>query len=238
MPRHCAAGWPSGSPTGASRSGSKRAWPGSSRRTGEAIDVVLEAADGSEGVVRAGQVFNCTYSQINQPIRRSGLEPVPLKHELTEMCLVRVPEPLRGVGVTVMCGPFFSCMPFPPRGLHALSHVRYTPHFEWHDRGPTSREPYAVLADAPKRTAFPYMIRDAARLMPALAGCRHEDSLWEVKTVLPRSEADDGRPILFKAHYGLPNHHVIMGGKIDNVYDIVQAIDRLGIARGLDPCRS
>ena len=26
-----------------------------------------------------------------------------------------------------MCGPFFSAMPFPARGLHTLSHVRYTP---------------------------------------------------------------------------------------------------------------
>ncbi len=82
------------------------------------------------------------------------------------------------------------------------------------------------------------MIRDATRLMPALAGCRYEESLCEVKAILPRNEADDGRPILLKAHYGLPNHHVIVGGKIDNVYDIVQAIDRLDIVRRLDPCRS
>ncbi len=98
---------------------------------GEAIDVVLEAADGSEEVVRAGQVFNCTYSEINQVIRRSGLEPVPLKHELHEMCLVQVPEPLTKIGATVMDGPFFSCMPFPParpayaypRPLHAALEV-------------------------------------------------------------------------------------------------------------------
>jgi hypothetical protein len=49
------------------------------------------------------------------------------------MALVEVPEPVRGLGITVMCGPFFSVMPFPPRGLHTLSHVRYTPHEAWSD---------------------------------------------------------------------------------------------------------
>ena len=34
-----------------------------------------------------------------------------------------------------------------------------------------------------------------------------------------------GRPILFRSHYGLPNLFVIMGGKIDNVYDVVEALD-------------
>ena len=45
------------------------------------------------------------------------------------------------------------------------------------------------------------------------------DSLWEVKTGLSPSEKDDSRPILFKAHWGLPNLICIMGGKIDNIYD-------------------
>jgi hypothetical protein len=64
------------------------------------------------------------------------------------------------------------------------------------------------------------MVRDAARYLPALAGCRYRESLWEVKTVLPRSEVDDSRPILYKFHYVLRNLHVVLGAKIDNVYDV------------------
>jgi hypothetical protein len=64
------------------------------------------------------------------------------------------------------------------------------------------------------------MVRDAARYLPSLAACEYRDSLWEVKTVLPRSENDDSRPILFRPDHGIPNYHVIMGGKIDNVYDV------------------
>lgn len=196
---------------------------------GGKIVAELETPPGNESIV-AQHVFNCTYSQINQVLAASGLPLIPLKHELAEMALVEVPEPLRHVGVTVMCGPFFSLMPFPALGLHTLSHVRYTPHCHWYDV-PEYQDAHAVFDQLPKRTAYEHMIRDARRYLPLLSECRYRSSIWEVKTVLPRSEVDDSRPILFRPHHGLPNHHVVMGGKIDNVYDALGAVDEL-LARG------
>ena len=69
------------------------------------------------------------------------------------------------------------------------------------------------------------MKTDAARYLPILSECQYERSLWEVKTVLPRSETDDSRPILCKFNYGIKGLHCVMGGKIDNVYDAVSAIE-------------
>lgn len=175
---------------------------------------------------QAQHVFNCTYSGINRLLESSGLPLVPLKHELTEMALVDVPEPLRPLGITVMCGPFFSIMPFPPRGLHTLSHVRYTPHEAWSDGQAGFRDAYAYFDGAARRSHFPHMVRDAARYLPIVQECRRVDSLWEVKTILPASEADDSRPILMRTHHGLPNLHCVMGGKIDNIYDALDVIDR------------
>ena len=189
------------------------------------LEVTLRSPAGEE-TLEVGEVLNCTYSGLNRPLATSGLPSVPLKHELTELCLVEVPEPVRRRGITVMCGPFFSCMPFPPRGLHSLSHVRYTPHFAWRDRdGESPYDPAQILAEAEKRTSFPHMVRDAARYMPILRECRYEDSLWEVKTVMPRSEANDSRPILFRRDVGLDGLHLVLGGKIDNVYDAVSILD-------------
>jgi glycine/D-amino acid oxidase-like deaminating enzyme len=197
------------------------------RAPGGRIDADLDDADGRH-IVRAGMVFSCTYSLTNRLVEASGLEPLPLKHELAELCLVEVPDELREIGITIMCGPFFSCMPFPPAAsLHTLSHVRYTPHFHWHDAGERSRDADAMLHETTKETAFPYMIRDAMRYVPLLAKCRYRSSLWEVKTILPRSEVDDSRPILFRPNFGIENHHVVIGGKIDNVFDAVQKIDDL-----------
>jgi glycine/D-amino acid oxidase-like deaminating enzyme len=180
---------------------------------------------GGAAELAAGEVFNCTYAQVNQVLAASGLPLIPLKQELTEMALVEVPECLRKIGITLMCGPFFSVMPFPPRGLHSLSHVRYTPHDAWQEGAGPHVPAYEEMARRPRQSSFAWMVHDAARFVPALRECRYRDSLWEVKTVLPRNEADDGRPILFRRHHGLPNLHCVLGAKIDNVYDLLDEMD-------------
>ena len=71
------------------------------------------------------------------------------------------------------------------------------------------------------------MRKDAQRYLPALEQCRYVDSLWEIKTLLPQSEIDDSRPILFRPCEELPNLISIMGGKIDNIFDIFEKITPL-----------
>ena len=171
--------------------------------------------------VEADWVFNCTYSMLNALRASAGLPLLRLKHELTEMALIELPEELEGLSVTMMCGPFFSFMPYPARRLHTLSHVRYTPHLHWHDQpGQPWVAPYERFERLRKESAFALMAADASRYVPALRGCRYRDSLWEVKTVLPQSEADDGRPILFHHDPEAPRFISIMGGKIDNIFDV------------------
>lgn len=188
------------------------------------LRVTLQSTGGVPGgALHTRHVFNCTYSGLNQlagafPGTRTGL-----KHEITEMGLVRVPAPLQGLGVTLMDGPFFSLMPFPARGLHTLSHVRYTPHLDWPDAPGT--DPYQRLAGHDGRSRVDRMLRDAARYLPALQGTMHVDSLLEVKTVLVKSEGDDGRPILFERHAELPGCYSVLGGKIDNIYDVLERLD-------------
>ena len=200
------------------------------RAEGGGLEVAVET-DGETRRLEAPRVFHCTYSRINQLLHASGLPRIPLKHELTEMALVEVPPPLSKLGVTVMCGPFFSLMPFPARGLHSLSHVRYTPHCEWSDASGPYRDPYRVLREAGLHSNFLPMAKDASRYLPAVAQCRQVDSLWEVKTVLPRSEVDDSRPILFKEDHGLPGLTCIMGSKIDNAADVIDFAERTTVFR-------
>ena len=155
----------------------------------------LRAAPGElqtdRGVLRASWMFNCTYSSVNELLAASGARCVPLRHELAEVALVEPPPALRGCAVTVMCGPFFSLMPFPAQRLHSLTHVRYTPHFAWEERAAPAAPP-----PPPSGSRFAHMLKDAQRYLPALSMARHVRSLFEVKTVLPQSEHDDSRPIL------------------------------------------
>lgn len=197
------------------------------------LEVVAESALSGKCSWSSRYVFNCTYSGLNQ---LSGDFPglrTPLKQELTEMPLMQVPPELHNLGVTVMDGPFFSVMPFPARGLHTLSHVRYTPHLSWSDE--SGVDPYRRLEQYPRLTRVDRMVRDAGRYVPSLLKARHVDSLFEVKTVLVKNEGDDGRPILFERHAELPGCYSVLGGKIDNIYDVLEKLNSEVIEPSREP---
>lgn len=193
------------------------------------LEVTFEQ-DGCEERLTAARVFTCVYSRTNRVLADSGIAPIPLKHEIAEVALVELPEPFDQIGVTVMCGPFFSFMPFPPLGVHSFTHVRYTPHAEWQDgRDPEPPDPYMVLARMKPRSRFEHMLRDAVRYVPEIARARQVGSLWEVKTVLPRSALDDSRPILLQRDIGMPKHACIIGAKIDCIYDVIDELSALPV---------
>lgn len=193
------------------------------RLENKGLGVTLQSGSGAREEVAGRLVFNCTYSGLNQFGGDFPGTRIHLKHEITEMALMKAPPVLAGIGVTVMDGPFFSFMPFPPRSLHTLSHVRYTPHLQWTDS--TGSDPYARLDQYPRDTRMERMTRDVARYMPAIEEAKYMDSLFEVKTVLQKNEGDDGRPILFEQHTTLPGCYSILGGKIDNIYDVLEKLD-------------
>lgn len=181
--------------------------------------VIADLSDGKS--LRARFVFNVTYAGLNRVLATAGLPLAPLKYEMTELALVAPPPDLAGLGITVMDGPFFSVMPAPGTGLHSLTHVRYTPHGSWTDAAPA----VPVPAEARAR----HMIADARRYLPCLGAARWQRSLYEAKTVLLKNEQDDGRPILFQRLPAGSRVISVMGGKIDNIYDLFD------LMRGTEP---
>ncbi len=187
------------------------------------LQLVIKTPSAADTAISSRYVFNCTYSGLNQfkgdfPGTQTGL-----KQEITEMALMQAPSALSGLGITVMDGPFFSMMPFPARGLHTLSHVRYTPHLHWKDA--PSIDPYKKLQDYGRTTRVDRMVRDVGRYLPAVLQAKYVESLFEVKTILMKNEGDDGRPILFEKHTDLSGCYSVLGGKIDNIYDVLEKLD-------------
>ncbi|HEX2858870.1 MAG TPA: FAD-dependent oxidoreductase [Alphaproteobacteria bacterium] len=168
----------------------------------------------------AHNVFNVTYGGLNDLLNASGLAPLGLKLELTEMALVTMPPVLKGLGFTIMDGPFFSCMPFGTTGNYTLSHVRYTPHAQI-----TGADTYKQLEEYRKTNPshFPFMRNDAARYVPAMRHVEYQSSFWQVKTVPLKHETDDGRPILLREHVGTLGQGrcvvSVLGSKLDSVYE-------------------
>lgn len=173
--------------------------------------------------LKSRYIFNCTYSGLNQIRGDFPGTHTSLKHEVTEMALIETPPELTELGITVMDGPFFSMMPFPARNLHTLSHVRYTPHLDWKDD--ININPYQKLKLYDQTTRVDRMVRDVGRYLPSALKIKYVESLFEIKTVLMKNESDDGRPILFESYAELPGCYSILGGKIDNIYDVLERLD-------------
>lgn len=181
-----------------------------------------------DGVMTADWVFNCTYSALNRIVTGSAEVRPVLEHQLAEVALVVPPPALEGLAITVMDGPFFSLMPFPSESLTSLTHVRYTPHRRWREG---EGEPPDRSAPPPSR--FGWMLRDAQRFVPALAETRHVHSLFETKTFAPDTQGDDARPILL--HRDPRNGQVvsILGGKLDNIFDVLDLVESALGARSM-----
>jgi glycine/D-amino acid oxidase-like deaminating enzyme len=184
------------------------------------LQVVTEAA-----IFQSARVISALYASINPLHARSALPLIDFQQESTEMALVSVPPSLSRTAITVMDGPFFSLMPYPSRGLHTLSHVRYTPRRRWRDGPGANFESHAADSETTMTSAFPLMQADAKRFLPLLDKLDYQSSLWETKTVLPQSDHDDSRPILFRPNHGVKGYTCIMGGKLDNVYDALEELD-------------
>lgn len=185
-------------------------------------DTVNLQIKGSLSTLNFDKVIVATYADTNRIIADSGLALIPLTYEWTELALLTLPPELKDLAITIMDGPFWSCTPFPPAKMHMLSHVRYTPHASWQSEL-TPELPFDLETLA-KKSAFPKMINDAARFVPLMSEAKYEKSLWEIKTILPRSETNDSRPILFKMNYGMKNLSFVIGAKIDNFFELLSEI--------------
>lgn len=187
------------------------------------FNIIVEDEKGEQTTVSTPLVFNCTYSGINQITGDFSGVSTSLKHEITEIALIKPPPILKDLAITVMDGPFFSLMHFPAKQLHTLTHVRYTPHLSWVDQARLN--PYKRLSRYHQASRVDRMLRDVNRYLPVINQAQYVESLFEIKTVLMKNETDDGRPILFEKHKNLPGCYSILGSKIDNIYDVFNKLD-------------
>ncbi len=161
-------------------------------------------------------VINATYADLDAvgiPLSSR------LKRERAEIAIICPPPELRGLAITVMDGPYFSTMPFPPLGEHSLSHVNYTPHAEWTEGG--------VQPPLVDHSRFREMQIDSERFLPLMSRSKYLHSLFATKAVLVSSERDDARPILLETSAACPRVASVLGSKIDTVDDVLSAAIRL-----------
>lgn len=225
-------------------------------RQNDCYEVYALNGDGAEEQYSAPFLLNATYASVNQVLRSvEGVETQDfgLKYELCEIILCRVEETLKGIGLTVMDGPFFSIMPFGKTGYHSLTSVTFTPHKTSYDatprfgcveacekeRGGTCSAMWLgncnSCAHRPE-SAWEYMSALARKYMREEYGFVYEKSLFSMKPILKASEIDDSRPTLIRrlepetmpdggGKSSAPVFISVLSGKINTVYDLDEFLE-------------
>ncbi|MBI5237717.1 MAG: FAD-binding oxidoreductase [Deltaproteobacteria bacterium] len=197
-------------------------------RTDDAYRVRLASGD----VLEAGGVVNTTYASVNQVLKTFGFPPMRIKYEICEVIMVDVDEGLKGAGLTVMDGPFFSVMPFGLTGRHSLTAVSFTPHLTSHSSLPSfscqgrgndcSEAQLENCNTCPARpaTAWKYMNQLAKKYLREGTRMEYSSSLFAIKPILAAAELDDSRPTVIKSFSERPSFVSVLSGKINTVYDL------------------
>ena len=184
-------------------------------------------------------VLNATYASVNQIIEKTeGIdqEKFKIKYELCEIILCEPGDTLRGTGITVMDGPFFSIMPFGKTGLHSLTSVTFTPHVTSYEELPTFQCQRESEDGRPEcrpealgncntcihkpDSAWPYMSHLADKYLKPEYAYTYKESLYSMKPILKSSEVDDSRPTAIRVLSESPVFISVLSGKINTVYDL------------------
>lgn len=202
--------------------------------TGDEYKITLKNGES----FNSAYVLNSTYASVNQINTLAGFETFPIKYELCEIILCKVSDELKGVGITVMDGPFFSIMPFGKSGYHSLTSVTFTPHVTSYDKLPTfdcqqgvgdycTPQHLGNCNNCPHKpkSAWGYMSQLARKYLKDEYAFEYSHSLFSMKPILKVSEIDDSRPTMIKVFSQKPAFVSVLSGKINTVYDLQEVLD-------------
>ncbi len=194
----------------------------------------LTLSNGDE--ILCDQVLNSTYASVNQILHLFGFEKFKIKYEICEIALCMPNENLKGVGLTIMDGPFFSVMPFNSEGVFSLTSVTFTPHRTSYTRLPdfdcqkinTDCTPEQFqncnTCKARPESAWNYMYQLARKYLKDEIDFTHKESLFAIKPILLASELDDSRPTVIREFRTNPSFISVLSGKINTIYDMDEVL--------------
>lgn len=178
-------------------------------------------------------VLNATYASINQINQLFGAPLARIKYEICEVALCLAGNALKGVGITVMDGPFFSLMPFGQTGFHSLTNVSFTPHRTSYDALPRFGCQDRTADCSPEQlgncntctmrpvSAWRYMVQQVRKYLAPALNFKYERSLFAIKPILASSELDDSRPTVINCVGDAPPiYRSVLSGKINTVFDL------------------
>jgi predicted dehydrogenase/glycine/D-amino acid oxidase-like deaminating enzyme len=163
-------------------------------------------------------LVNATYANRNRIAAWFGFPLEPLRFDLYELLLLRLPIPQ--ICVTILDGPFTSLVGTGPDGRFLLSHIHQSVS---HSVIPTDGMPPQWVERSSNRAN---MLSHSARYLPILEKATDVESRWATRTVNAYARDFDARPTVITDHgFGCWS---LLGGKIitcvTNAREIVREI--------------
>lgn len=176
----------------------------------------LKVVTADEEVIEARNVFNCTYSGINEIHDRSEIPLIPSAHEKYALFKITLPEEIRNLSATVIYGAFASIVSNNEVGSHVLAHVKHS------NCAAAINVASSMIEDEQEKLLDRYRatVEASARFLPILQEGKYEGEFVEVKSVFGTDPTEGERRVqTFPDYGGVENYHVIFGGKMNSFYD-------------------
>lgn len=167
--------------------------------------------------ISAGHIFNCTYSGINNIHSKSALPLLPSTHEKYALFKVALPEEVRDTSATVIYGHFASIVSNNEGGTHVLAHVKHS-NCDRRACVPPTRD----ITSEELAIRYANTLTDSKGFLPILQSSEYRGQIVETKSVFGADPTQGERRVQAFANYGgVPNYHVIFGGKVNSFYDAI-----------------
>jgi glycine/D-amino acid oxidase-like deaminating enzyme len=195
-------------------------------RLSQHVDRVAPRDDGSHALVLAGgetviatTVYNTTFADINSLHDRSGLARVPIRCEVFLHFLLHLPARFARVGIAVIRGRFASALPSTSRGGHLLAAAAFR-RMVMSDTESLSEYVEERQIDKTQAEA----IRECSHYLPALREAEYRGHVIGTRAAFIdlRTNETTSRVTPLLDFAGLPNYHVILGGKVTCLFEALE----------------
>jgi glycine/D-amino acid oxidase-like deaminating enzyme len=196
---------------------------------GVCVDSIAPAAQGLDinangHAIRAARVFNVTFADINRLHAQSGLLPIPLQHDTFLHFVLDLPQQYRDTAATVIRGAYASLLPSSFRQGHVLASGKFRRvRSSQVDKPPLWQETQAAPA------VWQQAVEEASSYLPLLHSARYRGYTLGTRSAYcdPATGEYSSKAMVFRDFGGMPDYHVVLGGKVSCMFDVLDDVRRI-----------
>jgi glycine/D-amino acid oxidase-like deaminating enzyme len=174
--------------------------------------------------IQAASVFNVTFADINRLHAQSGMASIALQHDTFLHFVMDLPVQYQYTAATVIRGPYASLLPSSFRQGHVLASGKFR-----RVQSSSVDKPVPWDGHETARAVYGQAVDEAATYLPLLQRACYRGHTVGTRSAWcdPASGAYSSRALVFQDFDGLPDYHVVLGGKVSCMFDVLAEVRRI-----------